>query len=117
MKKNYGAQGGVGPWIFDILIHIYSNKLDYLQLITVLVYGNSPPKSHGKGYLNQTLSKSIEKYVQLKSFLESVASLKMNFYEVIFQEFCLNVSEDFFYRTPTRIFVLVVNRLCTVSLR
>ena len=32
----------------EILIYllIYSNKLAYLQLITLLVYGNSPPKSH-----------------------------------------------------------------------
>ena len=31
---------------------IYLNKLAYLQLITVLLYGNSPPESHGQGYLN-----------------------------------------------------------------
>ena len=38
----------------EILIHllIYSNKLAYLQLITVLVYGNSSPKSHEQDYLN-----------------------------------------------------------------
>ena len=32
----------------EILIYllIYSNKLAYLQLITLLLYGNSPPKSH-----------------------------------------------------------------------
>ena len=44
-KKNYGAQGGRERWNFDIL-KIYSNKLAYLQLITLLVYENSPPKSH-----------------------------------------------------------------------
>ena len=49
----------------DFLIYslIYSNKLAYLQLITVLVYGNSPPKSHEKGYLNQTFSKNLGKYM------------------------------------------------------
>ena len=38
----------------EILIYplIYSNKLAYLWLITVLVYGNSPPKSHKQDYLN-----------------------------------------------------------------
>ena len=32
----------------EFLIHllIYSNKLTYLQLITVWVFRNSPPKSH-----------------------------------------------------------------------
>ena len=37
---------------FMIYLLIYSNKLAYLQLITVLVYGSSPPKSHEQGYLN-----------------------------------------------------------------
>ena len=31
---------------------IYSNKLAFLQLIIVLVYGNSSPKSHEQDYLN-----------------------------------------------------------------
>ena len=30
----------------------HSNKFGYLQQITVLVYGSSPPKSHEQGYLN-----------------------------------------------------------------
>ena len=36
----------------DIFIYllIYSNKLAHLQLITVLVYGCSPPKNHGQDY-------------------------------------------------------------------
>ena len=37
---------------FLIYLSIYSNKLVYLQLITVLVYRSSPSKSHGQGYLN-----------------------------------------------------------------
>ena len=53
----------------------------------------------------------------MNSYREPEALLKMNFYGVIFQGFCLKVSEDFFYRTPPRIFVVIVNRLCTVVLR
>ena len=30
----------------------YSDKLGYLQQISVLVDGSSPPKSHKQGYLN-----------------------------------------------------------------
>ena len=100
-----------------IYLLIYSNKSAYLQLITVLAYGNSPPKSHEKGYLNQTISKNLEKYVKMNSFLEPAALLKMDFYRSIFQRFCLKVSEDFFYRAPPRIFVAIVNRSCTVFLR
>ena len=59
MKKTRTREGA---WDREFLIYslIYSNELAYLQLITVLVYGNSPPKSNEKGYLNQTLSKSLE---------------------------------------------------------
>ena len=47
MLKNYGVREDWGPLIFDIPIDIqYSNKLAYLQLITVLTYGSSPPKNH-----------------------------------------------------------------------
>ena len=77
-------------------LSIYSNKLAYLQLWTVLVYGNSPPKTHEKGYLNQSFSKILEKYMQMNSFLEPVVLLKMNFYRGIFQGFCFEVSADFF---------------------
>ena len=40
--------------VCKILIYllIYSNILVYLQLITVLVYGNSSPKRHEQDYLN-----------------------------------------------------------------
>ena len=53
----------IGDREFFIYSLIYSSKLAYLQLITVLVYRFSPPKSHEKGYLNQTFSKNLEKYV------------------------------------------------------
>ena len=43
---------GAGNREFLIYLLIYSNKLAYLQLITVLVYRSSPPKSHEQGYLN-----------------------------------------------------------------
>ena len=46
------AREGTGDREFLIYSLIYLNKLAYLQLITVLVYGNSPPKSHEQGYLN-----------------------------------------------------------------
>ena len=57
------AREGTEDREFFIYSLIYSNKLAYLQLITVLVYGNSLPKSQEKGYLNQTFSKNVEKYV------------------------------------------------------
>ena len=41
-------------------ILIYSNKLAYLQLITVLVYGNSPPKSREQQRLVKTLKNTCE---------------------------------------------------------
>ena len=54
---------GTGDHKFLIYSSIYSNKLAYLQLIKVLVYGNSPPKSDEKSYLNQTFNKNLEKYL------------------------------------------------------
>ena len=55
------AREGAGDREFLILLLTYSNKLAYLQLVIVLVHGNSPSKSHEKGYLNQTFSKNLEK--------------------------------------------------------
>ena len=46
------AREGAGDRGFLTNLLIYSNKLAYLQLITVLVYRNSPPKSHEQGYLS-----------------------------------------------------------------
>ena len=46
------ASEGTGDREFLIYPLIHSNKLTYLQLITVLVYGNSSPKSHEQDYLN-----------------------------------------------------------------
>ena len=54
---------GAGDRGFLIYSLIYSNKLAYLQLIKVLVYGKSPPNSHEKCNLNQTFSKNLEEYV------------------------------------------------------
>ena len=53
----------------------------------------------------------------MNSFLKSGTFLKMNFFLDIFQRLCLKVSEDFFHRTPPCIFVVIVNKLCTVFLR
>ena len=41
-----------GDCEISIYLLIYSNKLSYLQLIAVLVYGNSSPKSHEQDYLH-----------------------------------------------------------------
>ena len=46
------AHEGAGDREILIYLLAYSNKLAYLQLITVLVYGNSSPKSHEQDYLN-----------------------------------------------------------------
>ena len=46
------AREGARDREFLMYLLIYSIKLAYLQLITVLVYGSSPPKSHEQGYLN-----------------------------------------------------------------
>ena len=46
------AREGVRDPEFLIYLLIYLKKLAYLQLITVLVYGNSSPKSHEQVYLN-----------------------------------------------------------------
>ena len=70
------AREGTGTVNFLCSHLIFSNKLDYLQLITVLVYGNSPSKSHEKSCLNQTFSKNLEKYVKMNSFLKPLALLK-----------------------------------------
>ena len=55
------AREGARDHEFLIYSLIYLNKLAYLQLITVSVYGNSPPKSHEKVCLNQAFRKSLEK--------------------------------------------------------
>ena len=60
MQKTMAREGG-GDCRLLIYLLIYSNKLAYLQLITVLVYRSSPPKSHEQGYLN--FSKNLDKYM------------------------------------------------------
>ena len=45
------ARKGAGDRKYLIYLLIYSNKLSYLQLMTVLVYGSRLPKSHEQGYL------------------------------------------------------------------
>ena len=54
---------GVGNREFLIYALTYSSKLGYSQLIIVLIYENSPPNSHEKGYLNQTFTQNLEQYV------------------------------------------------------
>ena len=50
--QKFVARKGTGDRrvLMDLLL--CSNELAYLQLATVLVYRNSPPKSHEQGYLN-----------------------------------------------------------------
>ena len=45
------AREGAGDREILIYLLIYSNKSAYLQLITVLVYRSSSPKSHEQDYL------------------------------------------------------------------
>ena len=68
------AHEGAGDSVFFLHLLIYSNKLACLQLIKVLVYRSSPPKSYEQGYLN--FSKNLEKYVWMNSFLEPATLLK-----------------------------------------
>ena len=42
----------------------------------------------------------------MNSFLDPAVLLKMNFFLGIFQRFSVEVSEDFFHRTPPCIFVV-----------
>ena len=78
-KKNYDARGCRGPQNFDIPIDI-SNKLAYLQLITVSVYGNGSPKRHVQDYLNfqQNL------WIISEFILEGATLLKINSFFGIF---------------------------------
>ena len=69
-KKTMGA----GDREFLIYLLIYSNKLAYLQLITVLVYRSSPPKSWARLL---KLCENLEKYVWMHSFLEPATLLKI----------------------------------------
>ena len=50
-KKLWRARGPRAVEFFIYLL-IYSNKLAYLQLLTVLIYGSNPPKSHEEDHLN-----------------------------------------------------------------
>ena len=91
--KKTMAREGVGDRKILIYLLIYSNKLAYLQLITVFVYGNSSPKSHKQDYLNfqQKLWKIIEFIFRRYNFTKNEVFLRY------FSGFCLKVPEDFFY--------------------
>ena len=51
-KKIWRLRGPEAVNFLYLYLRMYSNKLAYLQLITVLVYGSSPSKSHEQSYLN-----------------------------------------------------------------
>ena len=77
----------------EILIYllIYSNKLAYLQLITVFVCGNSSPKSHEQDYLNFQ-----QKLWKIREFIFRRCNFTKN---ELFLRYYLRIlfSEDFFY--------------------
>ena len=70
---------------FLIYLLINWNSLAYLQLITVLVYGRSPPKNLEQGYLN--FNKKPWEISVKDSFLQSATLLKMDFFWDFFQRF------------------------------
>ena len=88
---------------------MYSNKLAYLELITVLTYGKVLPVK-----VIQIFSKILEKYLLMDSFLEPATLIKNELFLRYFSKILLNVLNDFFHRTPPSIFVVIVNRLQTV---
>ena len=63
---------------FLISLFLISSKLAYLQIIVVLVYGSSPPKSHEQNYL-KTVGKILENYMKEDSFSEPAILLTLNF--------------------------------------
>ena len=67
------AHEGTGDREFSISLLIYSNNLAYLQLITLLVHGSSPPKSHENSKTHKTqitlIFKNIFKAVSLTCYI------------------------------------------------
>ena len=97
---------------------IYSNKLSYLQLITAYNSCFRKETVFPKVMNNITYTFSKKKNFYLEKYLGiKITLLKMKFFCGIFQGFCSKVSDEFFYRTPPCIFVVIVIRLCTFFLR
>ena len=93
----------------EFMIHLfdkYSNKLAYLELITVLVYEMVLPVK-----VIETFSKILEKNVSMDSFPEPATLIKSELYLRYFSRILLNVLKYFFHRTPPSIFGAIVNRL------
>ena len=82
---------GAGDCETLIYLLIYSNKLAYLQLITVFVCGNSSPKSHEQDYLNFQ-----QKLWKIREFIFRRCNFTKN---ELFLRYYLRIlfSEDFFY--------------------
>ena len=101
---------------FLIYLLVCSTKLSYLQLITVLIYGNGSPKSHEQGYLNfqQKLWK-----IRLNEFLSRTCNFTKSelflryFSRIFFQSFkgLLSSMKLLFFRTLPGIFLVTVNAL------
>ena len=85
--KNYDTRGDLERELL-ILSLIYSNKLAYLQRITVLVYRKSPPKSHEKGYLNQTFRKICKNEFVFKTCSFTKKKLLLRYFSrILFKSF------------------------------
>ena len=67
---------------FLISLFLISSKLAYLQIITVLVYGTTPPKCYEQNYIN---CKILENYMKEDSFFEPEILLKLKFFLVILE--------------------------------
>ena len=98
----------VGVREFFIYALIYSNKLVCLQLITFGLGKRFSQKSWAR--LLNILAKNLEKYMYMNSFLKPAILLKIDFFLVIFQGFCSNISEDFVHRTPPCIFLVAKDK-------
>ena len=99
---------------FLISLFLISSKLAYLQIITVLVYGSSPPKSHEQNYLN-----CLQNPWNLheRGFLFwACNSTNIEIFLRYFLRILFKVSEGFFHTTRSMP-VVIVNRLYTVFLR
>ena len=115
------AHKGAGDHKILIYLLTYSNKLAYLQLIIVLVYGNSSPKSHEQDYLNfqQKLWNASQIIFRRYNFTKNELFLRY-FLRILFKSFwgtSSTIELLCFYRTLPWIFVVIVNTLCTVFLQ
>ena len=88
------APEGAGDREFLIYLLIYSNKLAYVKLTTVLIYESIPPKGHEQSYLNFS-QKPWE--TRVNEFIFRTWNFNKNELSQYFSWILLKkVSEDFF---------------------